>query len=118
MTLGINNKFSQREYQRASSTTTTPASYIRCTYTLTSLRHVSPDVGLALSLSLSLSLLPLSFISLLPVSCLKKIELSFPPLFRKREEKNAESLKLVLGSLVSVTSLLVRELKQFFHINS
>uniref|UniRef100_A0A2K2BJZ0 Uncharacterized protein n=1 Tax=Populus trichocarpa TaxID=3694 RepID=A0A2K2BJZ0_POPTR len=55
----------------------------------------------------SLSLLPFPpfLFSLLPLS--KKIELSFPPLFRKREEKNAESLKLVLGSLISVTSLLV-----------
>ncbi|KAJ6940460.1 hypothetical protein NC651_006564 [Populus alba x Populus x berolinensis] len=116
MTLEINNKFSQREYQRASSTTTTPASYIRCTYTLTSLRHVSHDVELALSLPLSPP--PFLHLSSPCFLCLKKIELSFPPLFRKREEKNAESLKLVLGSLVSVTSLLVRELKQFFHINS
>ncbi|KAJ7007786.1 hypothetical protein NC653_006729 [Populus alba x Populus x berolinensis] len=99
MTLEINNKFSQREYQRASSTTTTPASYIRCTHTLTSLRHVSPDVGLALSLPLS------------------------PPPFLhfSSPQRGKKCGVFEVGVRVSSSSyfpLSVRELKQFFHINS
>ncbi|KAJ7007785.1 hypothetical protein NC653_006729 [Populus alba x Populus x berolinensis] len=89
MTLEINNKFSQREYQRASSTTTTPASYIRCTHTLTSLRHVSPDVGLALSLPLSPP--PFLHFSSPRFLCLKKLNFHFPLCF-VRERKKMRSL--------------------------